>query len=118
MCLGNNESGGKRRTGKTRKGSPWLRSTLIEAARAAGRSKRTYLAAQYHRLAVRRGTKRAAVAVGHTILVIAYHVLNEGEAYRDLGDRYFDQHDRHAVERRLVARLEGLGYTVSLQPAA
>ena len=118
MCPGNDESAGKRRSGKTRKGNPWLRSTLIEAARAAGRSKRTYLAAQYHRLAARRGTKRAAVAVGHTILLIAYHLLSEGEVYRDLGDRYFDERDRQAVERRLVARLEGLGYTVSLNPAA
>jgi len=118
MCPGNDESAGKRRSGKTRKGSPWLRSTLIEAARAAGRTKGTYLAAQYHRLAARRGTKRAAVAVGHTILVIAYRLLSEGDVYRELGDRYFDERDRHAVERRLVARLEGLGYTVSLDPAA
>jgi transposase len=118
MCPGNDESAGKRRSGKTRKGSPWLRSILIEAARAAGRTKRTYLAAQYHRLAARRGTKRAAVAVGHTILVIAYRLLSEGDVYRELGDRYFDERDRHAVERRLVARLEGLGYTVSLDPAA
>ena len=65
-----------------------------------------------------RGTKRAAVAVGHTILVIAYRLLSEGDVYRDLGDRYFDERDRHAVERRLVARLEGLGYKVSLDPAA
>ena len=118
MCPGNDESAGKRHSGKTRKGSPWLRSTLIEAARAAGRSKRTYLAAQYHRLAARRGSKRATVAVGHTILVIAYHLLSDGDVYRDLGDRYFDERDRHTVERRLVARLEGLGYTVSLAPAA
>jgi transposase len=118
MCPGNDESAGKRRSGKTRKGSPWLRSTLIEAARAAGRSKGTYLAAQYHRLSVRRGTKRAAVAVGHTILVIAYRLLSAADVYRDLGDRYFDERDRRAVERRLVARLEGLGYMVSLEPAA
>ena len=118
MCPGNDESAGKRRSGKTRKGSPWLRSTLIEAARAAGRSKGTYLAAQYHRLAARRGTKRAAVAVGHTILVIAHRLLSEGDVYRDLGDRYFDERNRHAVERRLVTRLEGLGYTVSLEAAA
>ena len=97
---------------------PWLRSALIEAARAAGRSKGTYLAAQYHRLAARRGTKRAAVAVGHTILLIVYRLLSEGDVYRDLGERYFDERDRHAVERRLVARLEGLGYKVSLDPAA
>jgi transposase len=118
MCPGNDESAGKRRSGKTRKGSPWLRSALIEAARAAGRSKGTYLAAQYHRLAARRGTKRAAVAVGHTILLIAYRLLSEGDVYRDLGDHYFDERDRHAVERRLIARLEGLGYKVSLDPAA
>jgi transposase len=118
MCPGNDESAGKRRSGKTRKGSPWLRSTLIEAARAAGRSKHTYLSAQYHRLAARRGTKRAAVAVGHTILVIVYHLLSEHDVYCDLGDRYFDERDGQAVERRLVARLEGLGYTVSFQPAA
>jgi transposase len=118
MCPGNDESAGKRRSGKTRKGSPWLRSALIEAARAAGRSKGTYLAAQYHRLAARRGTKRAAVAVGHTILLIVHRLLSEGDVYRDLGVRYFDERDRHAIERRLVARLEGLGYTVSLDPAA
>jgi hypothetical protein len=118
MCSGNDESAGKRRSGKTRKGSPWLRSALIEAARAAGRSKGIYLAAQYHRLAARRGTKRAAVAVGHTILVISYHLLSERDVYRDLGEHYFDQRDRQAVERRLVARLQGLGYTVLLDPAA
>jgi transposase len=118
MCPGNDESAGKRRSGKTRKGNPWLRSTLIEAARAAGRTKGTYLAAQYHRLAARRGTKRAAVAVGHTILVIAYRLLSESDVYRELGGRYFDERDRHAVERRLVTRLEGLGYKVSLELAA
>jgi transposase len=118
MCPGNDESAGKRRSGKTRKGSPWLRAALIEAARAAGRSKGTYLAAQYHRLAARRGAKRAAVAVGHTILLIVHRLLGEGDVYRDLGDRYFDERDRHAVERRLVARLEGLGYRVALEPAA
>jgi transposase len=118
MCPGNDESAGKRRSGKTRKGSPWLRSTLIEAARAAGRSKGTYLAAQYHRLAARRGTKRAAVAVGHTILLIVDRLLSEGDVYRDLGERYFDERDRRAVERRLVSRLEGLGYKVALEPAA
>jgi hypothetical protein len=118
MCPGNDESAGKRRSGKTRKGSPWLRSTLIEAARAARRTKGTYLSAQCHRLAARRGTKRAAVAVGHTILVIVYHLLSNGKVYHDLGERYFDGCDRHAVERRLVARLEGLGYRVALDPAA
>ncbi len=118
MCPGNNESAGKRQSGKTRKGSPWLRALLVQAAHAAARKKGTYLAAQYRRLAARRGRNKAAVAVGHTILVIAYHLLRRGTAYDDLGPRYFDEHDRQAVERRLVRRLEGLGYAVALTPAA
>ena len=118
MCPGNDERAGKRRSGKTRKGSPWVRATPIEAARAAGRSKDAYLAAQHRRLAARLGPKRAAVAVGHTILLVVYRLLSESDVYHDLGDRYFDERDRHAVERRLVARLEGLGYKVSLDPAA
>ncbi len=118
MCPGNDESAGKRRSGKTRKGNPWLRSALIEAAHAAARSQGTYLAAQYRRLAARRGAKRAAVAVGHSILVSVYHLLRDGEPYHDLGGHYFDERDRHAVERRLVRRLEALGHKVSLEPAA
>jgi len=118
MCPGNNESAGKRKSGRTRKGNPWLRSILVEAARAAAHTKGTYLSAHYHRLAKRRGSKRAAVAVGHTILVIAYHLLKEGTTYTDLGGDYFDQRDRQLVERRLVRRLEGLGYKVSLEPVA
>jgi transposase len=119
MCPGNDESAGKRRSGKTRKGDPWLRSILIEAAQAAGRTRGTYLRAQYHRLAARRGKKKALVAVGHSILVIAYHLLRQQTTYRDLGPLYFDQHDEHRVTRRLVHRLQALGYTVSLdRPAA
>jgi len=118
LCPGSNESAGKRKSGKTRKGSPWLRSALVEAAWAASHSKRTYLSAQYHRLAARRGGKRAVVAVAHTLLVIVYHLLNRGEAYTELGGNYFDERDRWHVERRLVRRLEALGYAVSLQPAA
>jgi transposase len=118
MCPGNHESAGKRQSGKTRKGSPWLRALLVQAAHAAARTKGTYLAAQYRRLAARRGTSRAAVAVGHTILVIAYHMLTEGTTYHDLGPNYFDQHDRQQVERRLVHRLHDLGYRVTLEPLA
>jgi len=118
LCPGNNESGGKHHSGKTRKGSPWLRAALIEAARAAGRSKKTYLGAQYRRIAAQRGAKRAAVAVAHSILVIVYHILTRHEPYHDLGVTYFDERDRHAVERRLVKRLQALGYDVSLQPTA
>ncbi len=118
MCPGNNESAGKRKSGRTRKGSPWLRAALVEAAQAAGRTTRSYLGAQYRRLAARRGAKRAAVAVGHSILAIAHHLLRDGTAYQDLGVTYFDERDRLRVERRLVHRLETLGYSVSLQPAA
>ena len=118
MCPGNNESGGKRRSGKTTKGDPWLRAALVEAAHAAGRTRNTYLSAQYRRLASRRGKKRAAVAVGHTILVITYHLLQRSCGYEELGGDYFDKRDRQGVERRLVRRLEGLGYKVSLDPVA
>jgi transposase len=118
MCPGNNESAGKRRSGQTRKGNLALRAALIEAAHAAARSKGTYLAAQYRRLAARRGAKKAAVAVGHSILVSVYHLLRDGEDYHDLGGNYFDERDRQAVERRLVRRLEALGHTVTLAPAA
>src|SRR5688572_848783 len=118
MCPGNNESAGKRRSGRTRRGSPWLRATLVEAAQAAARTRRTYLAAQCHRLAARRGVKRAAVALGHTLLVIAYHLLSEplGEqaTYRELGERHLDERDRVRTGRRLVGRLRHLGYRVSV----
>jgi transposase len=117
LCPGNNESAGKRYSGKTRKGSPWLRACLVQAAHAAARTKGTYLAAQYRRLAAQRGRAKAAVAVAHSILIIVYHVLTEGTVYCDLGGNYFDERDRQAVERRLVHRLHGLGYTVSLTPA-
>jgi transposase len=118
MCPGNHESAGKRRSGKTRKGSPWLRTLLVQAAHAGARKRGTYLEAQYRRLAARRGKSRAAVAVGHTILVIAYHLLRDGTEYRDLGPHYFDERDRRALERRLVHQLQDLGYKVSLEPAA
>jgi transposase len=118
VCPGNNESAGKRKSGRTRKGSRWLCTALIEAAQAAGRTRDTYLAAQYRRLAARRGRKRALLAVAHTILVIAYHLLTRQTSYADLGAGYFDERDRRAVERRLVRRLEALGYKVSLDPAA
>ena len=118
MCPGNHESAGKRKSGKTRKGSPWLRVALTEAAQAAGRTKTTYLAALFHRLAARLGRRKAAVAVGHTILVIAYHLLREPDSvYRDLGVDYFDQRDHQALKRRLLRRLEGLGYKVTVEPA-
>jgi len=119
MCPGHNESAGKKRSGKTRKGSPWLRGALVQAAHAAARAKQTYLAAQYRRLTARRGTKKAAVAVGHSILVIVYHLLTDPDCpYVDLGATYFDQRDPGAVQRRLIHRLEALGYHVQVTPLA
>ena len=119
MCPGNNESAGKHRSGRTRYGSKWLRIALVEAGQAAGRSKNTYLAAHYHRIRGRRGSGRAAVAVGHSILVIAWHLLSTGETYTDLGGDYFDKHNTSANrQRRLVAQLEAMGHRVTLEPAA
>jgi transposase len=121
MCPGHNETGGKRRSGKTRKGNGWLKLTLIEAAHGAAHTKDSYLSSQYHRLAGRRGKKRALMAVGHSLLVIAYYVLERQQAYFDLGSNYFDQLHRQRLERNLVRRLEKLGYQVTLkalQPAA
>lgn len=116
VCPGNHESAGKRKSGKTRKGSRWLRSGLVQAARAAARSRGTYLSALYHRLAARRGANRAGLALAHAILVIAYHILKDGTTYRELGPNFFDQLDRERVARRLVRRLEAIGYTVTVQP--
>jgi transposase len=118
VCPGHDESAGKRRSGRTRKGNPWLRTALVEAAQATARTKDTYLAAQYRRLTARRGRKKAVVAGAHTILVAAYHLLRRGETDRDLGGSYVDERDRRAVERRLVARLERLGYGVTPTPPA
>jgi len=118
MCPGNSESAGKRLSGKTRKGSSWLRVLLVEAAHAAAHSKNTYLSAQYHRLAARRGKKKAMVAVGHTILVIIYHMLQQQKSYEELGGTYFDERERRDTEKRLVRRLEKLGYQVELLPAS
>jgi transposase len=116
MCPGNNESAGKRRSGKTRKGSPWLRQALVEAAQSAARTKRSYFAAQYRRLAARRGKRKALVAVGHSILVVAFHLLAKEGTYQDLGVAYFEEHERQQVERRLIRKLEHYGYQVSREP--
>lgn len=116
LCPGHHESAGKQKSGRTRDGNRWLRAALTEAAQAAARTKGTYLAAQYRRLAARRGKQKAAIAVAHTLLVTAYHLLARGTAYEDLGGTYFDQRDRQLVERRLVRRLEALGHRVTLEP--
>jgi transposase len=116
MCPGNNESAGKRKGGRTRKGSIWLKRALTEAARAAARRRSCYLAAQYRRLVVRRGAKKAAIAVGHSILVIAYNLLKKGEAYRDHDPARYDERRRKHIFQRAMQQLDALGYQVSLTP--
>ena len=118
VAPGNNESAGKRRSGKTRKGDKPLGTALNQAANAASRTTNTYLSAQYHRLARRLGRKKAIVAVAHSILIIAYHLLQRHEPYRDLGADYFDTRRPEVTAKHLVQRLQHLGYQVALQPIA
>ena len=119
MSPGNHVSGGKRRSGKTRQGQKWLRTALIEAAWAASRSKDTYLGTQFHRLRAIRGAKRAAVAVGHSILTIAYHLIADPQAtFQDLGGDYFIKRNQGDQKRRAVKTLNTIGYEVHLTPIA
>ena len=117
-CPGNNLTGGKRRSGKPTRGSRWLGEVLIECAWAAARSRDSYLSAQYWRLARRIGKKKAAVAVAHSILVIAWHLLTNGCDYHDLGGDYFIRRDTDRQRQRAVAQLQALGYRVVLEPVA
>lgn len=117
MCPGNNQSGGKRRNGRTRKGNKTLRAALVQSGQAAGRSKGTYLGALYRRLTIRRGGKRAAMAVGRHILQAAYFILRDGVNYRELGANYYDERRKAVVTRAAVRRLERLGYKVTLGAA-
>lgn len=116
VCPGNRQSGEKRKPSPTRKGNNWLKPALVEAARSAGRTK-TYLGAQYRRLARRIGANRAAMAVAHSIVVILHHVIRSGQVFVDLGQRYFEERDRAAITRQAVHRLEGLGHRVTLAAA-
>lgn len=115
VCPGNNESAGKRKSGKTRKGNRWARRALCEAAWVAAKAKNSYLAAQFRRFAATRGSKRAIIAVAHTILTIGYHMLQRGTTYQDLRANYFDQRHILRTTKRLVKRLEALGHRVILQ---
>ena len=117
MCPGHHDSGGKRLSGKTRKGNRWLRQVLVEVAPVASKTRQPYLAAHYRRIAARRGKKRALIAVGHTILSLVYALRTRKQPYDDLGATSCDTLDQHRIERRLVGRLERLGYRVSLQPS-
>jgi transposase len=116
VCPGNDESAGRRRSGKTGKGNKWLRATLAEAANAATRTRNSYLAAQYQRLRGRRGHSKAVTAVGHSILTAAWHMLQTGELYKDLGADYFIRHNPDRTTKRLIRQLEALGHTVTLEP--
>ena len=118
LCPGSHESAGKRQSGKIRKGSLWLRRCLCQGAWAVSTKKNNYLSALYRRLAARRGTKRATIAVAHNLLVIAYYILRDGTCYRDLGPDYFDRLNPAGLRRRLTKRLEGLGFKVTLEPLA
>ena len=116
VCPGNRQSGEKRQRSPVRKGNNWLKPALVEAARAAGRTK-TYPGAQYRRLARRIGAKRAAMAVAHSIAVILHHVIKTGRPFVDLGYQYFEKRDEAAITRRAVGQLERLGHKVTLQAA-
>jgi transposase len=116
ICPGNNESAGKRKSGKTRKGNRWLRATLVECARGAVRARRSYLAAQYHRIARSRGDKKAIVVVGHSVLVAAWYLLRHGGSYRELGGDYFDRLNRQHLIRYHTRRLADFGIVVPPAP--
>ncbi|MEO7134846.1 MAG: IS110 family transposase [Vicinamibacterales bacterium] len=118
LCPGTHESAGKRRSAGTGTGNNWLRTTLLESAWAASHARGSYLGAQYRRIGKRRGPKRAAIAVAHSILVIAYHVIREGVAFQDLGADYFDRMNSTKAKRYHLRRLEELGCDVSKIAAA
>jgi transposase len=117
LCPGNHESAGKRISGKTREGNRWLRRTLCQAAWAVTRKEDCYLSAQFRRLASRRGVKRAVMAVAHTMLTIVYHMLKTSRSYKDLGGTYFEQINKHQLQRYFLKRLQRLGLKVTVAPA-
>ena len=118
LCPGNNESAGKRMSGAMRDGNKWLRRTLCQGAWAVSRKKDCYLAAQFRRIAARRGMKRAVMAVAHSMLIIAYIMLKTGRSYHELGANYLEQINKDQLQRYFVKRLQKLGLTVTVEPAA
>jgi len=118
VCPGNHQSAGKRLSGTTRDGNKWLRRTLCQVAWAVTRKKDCYLSAQFKRLAARRGVKRAVMAVAHSILIIGYAMLKTGRSYRELGGGYLEQINKQQLQHYFVKRLQRLGLTVSVTPAA
>lgn len=117
MCPRNDETAGKRRSTRVRKGAPWLKTQLVQAGWCATRAKNTYLRAQFLRLKSRRGPKKAVMAVGASILTAAYHMLQRNEPYRELGPNYFDRLQKDKLVKRLVRKIEELGYAVDLKAA-
>jgi transposase len=117
LCPRNDESAGKRRSSRLRKGAPRLKTTLVQCAWAASRKRASYLQARFHRLRARRGARKAVCAVAASILTAAYHMLKDGTVYRDLGPDHFDHRSREVQARRLVRRLADLGYAVELTPS-
>lgn len=115
ICPGNNESAGKQYSGRTRKGNPWLRSALSEAAWGAARTKKSYFHAQYHRIQSRRGEQRALLAVAHSMLVVGFYLIKYDLTYRDLGADFFDQRNRERIKHRAVKRLNSLGFKVTIE---
>jgi len=118
VCPGNNESAGKHKSGKTRRGDRWLFRVLLEGAWAVTRTEDTYLNSFYHRLVPRRGKKKAVVALVHSMIVIIYHVLKEEVPYHELGTNYFDQVNVTHIKNHHIRRLESLGFKVVLEPLA
>jgi len=118
LCPRLDESAGQSRSRHIRKGNPWLKVDLTQAAMAARRAKKSYLRAQFNRLATRRGVKKAVIAVAASILTSAYFILRDDVVYRDLGPDYLDQRDPGKIARRLAKRIEALGFSVDLRPAA
>ena len=118
LCPQNDESAGKRRSTRMRKGAPWLKTTLIQCAWAAARKKASYLAAQFHRLRARRGPKKAVGAVAASILTAAYHMIANGTFYQDLGADHFERRAKPNQIQRLVAKIQSLGYDVEIKPLA
>jgi hypothetical protein len=118
LCPRNDESAGKRRSNRLKKGARWLKATLIQCAWATTRMKGRYLSALYHRLRGRRGPKKAILAVAAAILTAAYHMLKTGTPYRDLGPQHLEPRSKSALASRLLKRLAGLGYDVEIKPLA
>ena len=118
LCPTLNQSAGKSRSAKLKKGSVWLKTVMVNCAWAASRAKNTYARAQFHRLKARRGSKKAVVAVAASMLTAVYYLLRDGVPYRDLGATYFDRRDQTKIANRLRRRLEALGFSVQMQPAA